>query len=376
MSARLLFRVEPVAGESPRGYLCRAAHAHGYCSPVSLAQIAGLQASCLDREDTIKQLSYALRLDPEEWRSMCYHHVKGRNRFKQRSFYGERVSADDLNYRHPRLCFACLRERPIWWAVWDLGLVVACPIHRSLLFNQCPACNRRVAWRRPAVQKCRCGLDFRDLAPEAADSDLVAINAAIYRAAGFPSGEVAELDLTNYGLPREMLELRLGSLLRLILFVGSIREKDRLRRKQRPFAATDLAVATEIGRAAVMVLRDWPSPLREVLRRMIPQEADEPAALNFKAIFGNFYRHLFCVLPRSEFGFFHDAFERFVVEDWKGLVRGQHRYFSAATRRNSQWLPAHEAERMARTRAGRISDLVRHGQIEGMFLSVCRDGSR
>ena len=109
---------------------------------------------------------------------------------------------------------------------------------------------------------------------------------------------------------------------------------------------------------------------------MIPQEGDEPAALNFKAIFGNFYRHLFCVLPRSDFGFFHDAFERFVVEDWRGVVRGQHRHFSAATRRNSQWLPADEAERMARTRAGRISDLVRHGQIEGMFLSACRDGGR
>ena len=203
--ARLLFRVEPIAGARSRGYLCRAAHEHGYCSPVSLAQIAGLQVSCLDREDTIEQLSYALRLEPEEWRSMCYHHVKGQNRFKQRSFCGQRVSADDLNYRRPRLCSACLRERPIWWAVWDLGLVVACPIHRCFLFNQCPACNRRVAWRRPSVHKCRCGLDFRDLAPEAADSDLVAINAAIYRAAGFPSGEVAELDLTNYGLPRKCL---------------------------------------------------------------------------------------------------------------------------------------------------------------------------
>jgi hypothetical protein len=31
---------------------------------------------------------------------------------------------------------------------------------------------------------------------------------------------------------------------------------------------------------------------------------------------------------------------------------------------------------MARTRAGRISDLVRRGQIEGMFLSACRDGGR
>jgi hypothetical protein len=87
----------------------------------------------------MRQLSYVLRLEPEEWRSMCYQYVKGRNRFKQRSFYGETISADDLNYRKARLCPACLRERPIWWAVWDLGLVVACPAHRCLSLNQCPA---------------------------------------------------------------------------------------------------------------------------------------------------------------------------------------------------------------------------------------------
>ncbi|HVO59832.1 MAG TPA: TniQ family protein [Terriglobales bacterium] len=374
---RLLFRVDPLPRESPRGYLCRVAHAHRYGGPLSLAQIAGLSACDLEWEESVKQISHVLRLEPDEWRAMCYRHIKGRDRFDQRMFCGERVSADDLNYGRPRLCPACLREHPIWWAVWDLGLVTACPIHRCFLLHECPACKRKLAWQRPAVNECRCGLDFRDLALEPADSDLVAINAAIYRAAGFPPGAVAELELTNYGFPREMLEMRLGPLLRFILFIGSsLREGNRLRRKQRPFSATELAAATEIGRAAVALLRDWPSPLREVLRRMIPVEADESAVLNFKAIFGDFYRHLFCVLPRSEFGFFHDAFERFVVEDWKGLIRGQHRYFSAATRRNSQWMPAEEAERTARTRAGRISALVRRGQIEGMFLSASRDGGR
>jgi hypothetical protein len=106
VSARLLFRVDPVAGESPRGYLCRTAHDHGYSSPNALAQIAGLWVSGtgkvtgLDQDGAIKQLSHALRLEPEEWRSMCYCYVKGRNRFKQRSFYGETISADDLNYRN------------------------------------------------------------------------------------------------------------------------------------------------------------------------------------------------------------------------------------------------------------------------------------
>jgi hypothetical protein len=70
---------------------------------------------------------------------------------------------------------------------------------------------------------------------------------------------------------------------------------------------------------------------------MLPPEADNPAALSFSEIFGNFYRHLFRVLPRNEFGFLHDVFETFVIEDWPGLIRGQHRYFSAAVRRNSHW---------------------------------------
>jgi hypothetical protein len=189
VSARLLFRVDPIVGESPRGYLCRTAHEHSYDSPNSLAQIAGLWVSGtgkvtgLDQDAAIKQRSYVLRLEPEEWRSMCYHYVKGRNRFKQRSLYGETISADDLNYRKPRLCPACLRERPIWWAVWDLGLIVACPAHRCLLLNQCPACKRQVVWERPAVHKCRCGFDFRQETSEPVDPGLVAINALIFRAA-------------------------------------------------------------------------------------------------------------------------------------------------------------------------------------------------
>jgi hypothetical protein len=53
------------------------------------------------------------------------------------------------------------------------------------------------------------------------------------------------------------------------------------------------------------------------------------------------------VLPRADFGFLHDVFERFVIEDWNGLIRGQHRYFSAVVRRNSPWVTAGEAERIA-----------------------------
>ena len=120
-----------------------------------------------------------------------------------------------------------------------------------------------------------------------------------------------------------MFEMKLGSLLRLILFLSSIKEKSGLDQKQRPFARTDPAAAIEIGRAPVTMLRDWPRPLRDALRSMALATLDNPAALSFRTIFPNFYRHLFYTFPRSEFGFLHDVFERFVIEDWKGLVRGQ-----------------------------------------------------
>src|SRR3989442_1495505 len=252
--ARLLFRVDPLPGESPRGYLCRVAQEHSYRGPWSLMEIAGLPPSGLDGEARAERVAHVRLLAPEEWRAMCSRHIK-RDRFDQRSFYGEPIRTDDLNYQRPRLCPACLRERPIWWAVWDLGLIAACPIHRCLLVNLCPACNRRLAWQRSAVHRCRCGFDFRNLIPETADRDLVAIHAVIHRVAGFPAGEAAERDIAEHGFPPEMFEMKLGSLSRLILFLSSIKEKSGLDQKQRPFARTDRAAAIEIGRAAVTMLR-------------------------------------------------------------------------------------------------------------------------
>ncbi len=58
------------------------------------------------------------------------------------------------------------------------------------------------------------------------------------------------------------------------------------------------------------------------------------------------------------------------------MIRGQHRYFSAAVRRNSKWVAANKAERIARTGGAKILDLARQGHIEAVFLAGRRDGNR
>jgi hypothetical protein len=305
-TARLLFRVDPIPLESPRGYLCRVAPANSYHGPLSLVQIAGLRVADLERQRGAERIAHVTRLEPEEWIAMSYRHIKGPGRFEERSFYGHAVRADQFNYRRPRVCPHCLREQPVWWAMWDLGLVAACPGHRCLLLNKCPACGRRLAWQRRAVDQCRCGMNLRTIPTEVAHPDVVAMSTLIYRAAGFPPGAAADRELTNYAFPAQLMDLALGRLLWLVRSIGLISDENGLRRKQRTFPRTDLNVAIHAGQATIAILRDWPGSFREVLKRMIPVEVTIPVILNFADVFGNFYRHLFRVLPRREFGFLHN----------------------------------------------------------------------
>jgi hypothetical protein len=208
-SARLLFRVAPIPLESARGYLCRVADAHGYDTPQWLTNLAGFSGpeAGIDREDRARRIAHLLRLEPEEWLAMCYRRVTRRGRFDQRSFYGKLLSAGQINLCRPRACPCCLRERSVWWAIWDLCLVSACPLHSCLLMNQCPGCEKMLAWQRPAVERCRCGADLRTGAAEPASADLVALNTLIYRAAGFSPGAAAELELGDCHFPLKVAQL-------------------------------------------------------------------------------------------------------------------------------------------------------------------------
>lgn len=182
---RILSRIEPLRLCSPRGYLCRVAFAFRYDSPMRLLKLAGLRGlRDLDSEDSIPRVSYALRLDPDEWKALPYLRVKVRNGFEKRLFCGQIVDAGRINNGAPRVCPSCLIENQIWWALWDLNLVCACPRHYSLLIDTCSSCERRLRWTRPAPHLCKCGYDLRRSRSPRASDDLVDFTAFIYHTAG------------------------------------------------------------------------------------------------------------------------------------------------------------------------------------------------
>jgi hypothetical protein len=330
-----------------------------------LGQLAGLtQLLGLEREDHAARIAHALRLDTDEWRQLCYKSTNGNGKWGPMSFFGQSVGGDRLNYGHPRICPGCLRERSVWWGIWDLGLVCVCPLHRCLLVNRCPACGRNLRWQRPAVHECRCRFDLRKIDSKPADTNLVAINAAIYRAAGFPRG-AGETDLNRAGFAPALAELQLDSLLRVISFAGSLPERPSVFIHQSKFASHfDAAIQT--GCAAAALLRNWPHPFHKMLRRMVPAKDENPVMLGLHDAYGKLYNQLSRTFPREEFGFLHNAFEDFVTQDWKGLVRGQLRHHS-----RSQWIRAAEAGRLIGTK--RAAVLVRSGALKGIFVKQGED---
>ena len=56
------------------------------------------------------------------------------------------------------------------------------------------------------------------------------------------------------------------------------------------------------------------------------------------------------------------------------MIRGQHRYFSAAVQQSARWIAVNHAERIACTTGERILELIQQGQIESTIVRVRRGG--
>ncbi len=362
---RLPSRVDPIDRESPYGYLCRVTGIYRYGSPKYIGMLAGLNSTgAIEREDRARRLAYTLRIDFAEWKQLAYMSIKGDKRSCHRSFFEHIVGADRLNYCNPRVCSSCLKMDSIAWGAWDLGMVSACPIHRCLLIDHCPGCGRHLNKSRPAVHECRCGFDLRAVGGEPAEPLLLAINAAIYRAAGFPYGQ-ADTDIVKANFEPSLASHQLDPLLRLICFAGSTQEASDEQRMNHRKVAADVQVAQRLGSAAGAILSDWPHRFHAMLRERMPRSTENPVAQSLRGVFGLVYGQMSRSFSQDEFAFIHKAFEAFILENWIGVERGK--FFSNVTREDSRWVSAKEVAGLTRSSSGRVAELVRCGELKGVF---------
>jgi hypothetical protein len=164
---RLLVRPVPITDESATGYLLRLAEANGFVALSELDFLASADSAAhgLARVSTmLNGLSLATLRGPVT--RFPHLNTSDQGGLEQQFWNG----------RRPRYCPACLASSPFWRALWDIGLLSACPKHRVGLLDSCGNCQKPLSWKRSHLICCDCGASLATMPSLRASSSCVAVS--------------------------------------------------------------------------------------------------------------------------------------------------------------------------------------------------------
>ncbi|MDT5061706.1 MAG: hypothetical protein QOH63_2165 [Acidobacteriota bacterium] len=280
--------------------------------------------------------------------------------------FGEPVSRTLISFK-PKICPGCLAEENYCRKVWDLTVVVACPIHRSLLITHCPKCQQNIRWHRSEVSRChQCGADWRSYRTQGwiPDQELNYLQ-QIYRRCGLPT----DMPSTSVG-GNPLYELSLEDYISVLFFFAS------------QFAALNESTGRYLIKQgaeklhtllvrAFDVFEDFPHKYQEFLRwrRTVSTKLHE-YKINFKPglykDFGYFWGALYREFAEPRFAFLRDAFERYLCEEWDSGHLSLYSRLNESTRfsEDKKYLTRNHAMQLLKTNLGWLDRFADEGRIK------------
>ncbi len=83
-------------------------------------------------------------------------------------------------YPRRRVCPACLAEKPVHRAIWDLDFTSVCPVHLLVLPHACRTCGKDLKWGFGSLTHCRCNADLTKMEAPPVSEDEAAGTAAVH----------------------------------------------------------------------------------------------------------------------------------------------------------------------------------------------------
>lgn len=316
----LLLRTPPPRPtESLLGYVLRISEENGYDSPWPALVQAGIhQGEMASPGFPHHKLSSLTGRPPTAYEEIAYRDSGKTIGYQLLGHHlGDSSACRPLRLRHPAFCPCCADEVGFIDAFWDLGIVIACPKHRTVLTKACPACGLGLSWFRPGLLQCKCGADLREaVRPGASDAVVGLMEVLRSKLHGeLPSSSAPGL------LPSGVLAmLSLKELVALVRQLGS-------------FALLAASGSSEgsdeaIVEAAAESLAEWPRQFHQLLRKLGELPGARTDSPSLVARLGVFYSTM--LKGRPEHAFLRDEFIQFGAQQWgEGLVDA--RMLSAGT---------------------------------------------
>jgi hypothetical protein len=236
-----------------------------------------------------------------------YDGQKGKHAWR---LLGNTLLVREQSWGAGKVCPCCIEANGTMEAHFDLALMIACPVHKCFLLNSCPECGEELSWYRPALLECTCGAELtkRERLPIASDLDcrlLDVIRAKVLQASLSPG--------PTFDMPAaDLLRLDLQNLLYIVRVFG------RYWALKNGYTSDQLTAGVLVSSAA-QVISKWPTNFECMLRAVGGRE-------HYKSRFafnqlGKFYRAMLGrksaeFRPRRQGRFLHEAFVKFVVNEW------------------------------------------------------------
>jgi hypothetical protein len=323
---RLLRTLKPKADESLTGYILRLAETNGYDSPIWIMNLASIHSGLIIANYSFKPTSSeSFRLlanlggsTIEELASITYQPTGERFDYYY-LFFGNPVHRSFIRPRHPRVCPECLREAAYCRRVWEFTLITVCPVHKCMLIDECPKCERQIRWVRSSVSRCQCKFDWRKSPVLPVQDYELKLARVVYCLCGLYYGE----DTPLLSQQNPSLKLTLQDLTYAVVFMAG---------QLRGLSITTCWPLLSIGRikelhhlftGAYYIFDDWPNHFYEFLNWWQTQQRN--AIHDYQRLpsilykdFGKLYTGLYRILSGSQFDFMRESFVDYLVKEWEG----------------------------------------------------------
>jgi TniQ protein len=315
-TSTLVLRAKPKRDESDIGFLLRLTEINSYDTAYWIVKEARLPLATLHGYSFVSNPAVSLLplaqltgLNLKDLSELIYHPTSNE---QGGPAFGHSVSKYMLKRHRPRVCPECLRQSNHCRKHWDFPAVTSCPLHDSMLLEECPACCQQISWARKGASLCRCGADWRETRTPLLPEHESCVSRLVYQKLGLMPTSHANSQsnpLYNWSLPY---------VLEALFLIASHREGHLDTRARHILAKKQIQKIHKDLLRAFLVFESWPINFYQFLDQVRCRNSSSRSKTGLYADFGSLYVKLYG--PRSlssrSAQVIRNEFEKYLSNHW------------------------------------------------------------
>jgi len=314
-----------MSDESFWGYMTRLSEANGYpfshwilnLAQIKMSHLFSRHSIVFQQDLDLSTLARLIGVDVSKLLALTYPLVATTEQHTQPKhlFWHLPVRRQIITLQRSKICPTCLRESNYCSRLWDLVPLTVCHLHKSLLIDACPKCNRSITWSREHVCFCPCGFDWRDISSDILEDAELEVGRHIHNLCNQTHATHGESPSSKVD---PILKLSLDDYIAALLLVAGQHVGVGTGKGHHIASSKQYSGLHSLLTRAFSVFKNWPYNFHLFLDWRRSQQNQPTEGSGLEKDFGRFHHLLHRFLSSSSFDFMRTAYDEYVKLSWIG----------------------------------------------------------